>query len=253
MGNFQTLINTIVLYTVYSFKKRRRIDTSREGLLGWFENRRRSKTLAIAQRQMTLAIDTVSELERALMAFAEGNAKETLTLITRLFEDEVEIDELRRTVLAELTKGTLPSRYREDLRGLVTRLDRMADHVKDSARILKILVKTGETLPQAVVDEYVTIGTALRKEATAMGYCIKMIGVDPAKVKDAARNVDFFEAEIDDRYVFIKMLLVQHSKAMSAALLVAMWDLVDYIERAADVCVQTADYLRTLAAAKDTG
>jgi predicted phosphate transport protein (TIGR00153 family) len=226
---------------------------AREGLLGWFEKRRRSKTLTIAHRQMTLAIDTVSELERALAAFAEGRAQETLMLIDRLFEDEVEIDELRRAVLAELTRGTLPSRYREDLRGLVERLDRMADHVKDSARILKILVDVGETLPQEVVDEFVTIGTALRKEAMAMGHCIEMIGVDPAKVRDAARNVDFFEAEIDDRYVFIKMRLVQHSKTMSAALLVAVWDLVDYIERAADVCVQTADYLRTLAAAESTG
>jgi uncharacterized protein Yka (UPF0111/DUF47 family) len=160
---------------------------AREGLLGWFEKRRRSKTLTIAHRQMTLAIDTVSELERALAAFA------------------------------------------------------------------KILVDAGETLPQEVVDEFVTIGTALRKEAMAMGHCIEMIGVDPAKVRDAARNVDFFEAEIDDRYVFIKMRLVQHSKTMSAALLVAVWDLVDYIERAADVCVQTADYLRTLAAAESTG
>lgn len=226
---------------------------AREGLRGWFERRRRSKTLTIAQRQMTLAIDTVSELERALVAFAGGKVKETLTLIDRLFEDEMEIDELRRAVLAELTRGTLPSRYREDLRGLVERLDRMADHIKDSARILKILVDAGETLPQEIADEFVTLGTALRKEATAMGRCIEMIGTDPSKVEDAAKNVDFFEAEIDDRYVFIKMHLVQHSKAMSAALLVAVWDLVDYIERAADVCVQTADYLRTLAAAEDTG
>jgi uncharacterized protein Yka (UPF0111/DUF47 family) len=201
---------------------------------------------------MTLAIDTVSELERALVAFAEGKPQETLTLIDRLFEDEMEIDELRRAVLAELTKGTLPSRYREDLRGLVQRLDRMADHVKDSARILKILVDAGETVPQEIINEYVTIGTALRKEATAMGYCIEMIGVDPAKVVDAAKNVDFFESEIDDRYVFIKMHLVQRAKEMSAALLIAMWDLVDFIETAADMCVQTADYLRTLAAAEDT-
>ena len=49
------------------------------------------------------------------------------------------------------------------------------------------------------------------------------------------------------------MHLVQHAKEMSAALLIAMWDLVDFIETAADMCVQTADYLRTLAAAEETG
>jgi len=41
-------------------------------LLSWFERRRKSKTLELAQNQIIKAIDTVNELYKAIAAFSEG-------------------------------------------------------------------------------------------------------------------------------------------------------------------------------------
>ena len=74
---------------------------------------------------------------------------------------EVEIDELRRSVFAELTKGTLPTKYREDLKVLVGRLDRLADYVKDAARSVKILMEVDSVVPREFLDIFVRMTKTL--------------------------------------------------------------------------------------------
>ena len=95
----------------------------------WFEKRRVNKVLEIAYRQMAVALDTVNDLEKALEAAVEGDRKSAETIIARLFKAEEEVDDLRRTVFEELTKGSLPPRDREDIMNLVKNLDVMADHI----------------------------------------------------------------------------------------------------------------------------
>jgi uncharacterized protein Yka (UPF0111/DUF47 family) len=104
---------------------------SEKGFLGWFEKRRVSRTLNLAQQQISQAISTVSELEDAVESFSKGNKEDVEASIQRLFSKEVEIDNLRRLVLAELTKGELSPKYRADLKALVEHLDTMADRIKD--------------------------------------------------------------------------------------------------------------------------
>ena len=80
-------------------------------MLGWFEKRRRSKTLTLAQRHITLAVETVEELNRALTAFSKKDKAVVDASFNRLFKEEVEIDDLRRTIMEELSKGELPPQY----------------------------------------------------------------------------------------------------------------------------------------------
>ena len=105
----------------------------------WFEKRRKNKVLEIAYRQMTIALDTVNDLEKAVNAALDGDRETARTTIERLFQVEEEIDDLRRTVFEALTKGSL-SKDREDIMNLVKNLDEMADHVKDSARSVLVLL-----------------------------------------------------------------------------------------------------------------
>jgi len=217
-------------------------------LLSWFEKRRKSKILGLAQRQITLAMDTVNELDRSLKALSKGKKEEVQASIKRLFDEQVEIDELRRTVLEELTKGELPTKYREDLRGLVRRLDEMADYVKDSARSIKLLLET--SLPKEIIDELIGMGEELRASTNSLQECIETLGTNPSMTKTLAQKVDFYEGKIDERYLQVKFLLTKYSKELDTAVLMFLKDLVEYIEGASDICVNTADYLRTLAASE---
>lgn len=215
-------------------------------LLLWFEKRRKSKTLSLAQQQILQAINTVNELESAVIAFSKGEKREAETSIQKLFSQEVEIDELRRAVFEELTKGDLPVKYREDLKGLIERLDRMADHVKDSAR--SVIVLMASKVPQEVLDEYVGVAMNLKECATALGECIGMLGADPLKTRELAEKVDLFEGKVDEGYVKVKSLLIKYSKDIDVAVLIELRDLLDHMEDSADLCADTADYIRVLAA-----
>lgn len=86
----------------------------------WFERRRRTKALDLAQEEISKALDTVTLLNQATKSIAEGNKKEAAQRIENLFRTEEEVDKARMEVFKELSKGAaLFADYREDLLHLV--------------------------------------------------------------------------------------------------------------------------------------
>jgi predicted phosphate transport protein (TIGR00153 family) len=220
-------------------------------MLAWFEKRRMSKTLILAQQHIILAVETVEELNRALTAFSNKDDSAVDASFNRLFKEEVEIDDLRRTVMEELSKGELPPQYREDLKGLVSHLDEMADMVKDSARSIKVLQEVN--IPNEIMKSYSNIGTDLVESVRALRTGIEALGTDPENVRAATTRVDESEARIDDEYLTTKIQIVQKGKGLNAADILAMRDLVEFLEQASDAIVRTANYIRILAVEETTG
>jgi predicted phosphate transport protein (TIGR00153 family) len=216
----------------------------------WFARRRKSKVLEIADRQMTLAIDTVVELEKAINDALKGSKKQALDSIEKLSVTEHEIDELRRSVFEELTRGSLPSKDREDIMHLVKRLDEMADHVKDAARAVLILldakvVKEVWTQLAETAKDLVACATTLRK-------AIEKLGIDPPKAMELAKQIDAIENRVDEKYVKSKALLLKYSHEMDTATILLLKDLIEEMEHVADSCDDTADYVRILTVARET-
>ena len=191
-------------------------------------------------------MDTANELDSAMTAFSDGRKTDMENAIQRLFSKEVEIDDLRRATLEELSSTELPNVYREDLKRLVNHLDEFADQVKDSARSLKVLSFATE-IPRDIVEGYLKMSHNLVDSVKALGDCIEILGTIPGEVKTKAELVDHYEELIDQQYLATKMLFMKHGGELDAATLLSMRDLLDYVERASDTCARTADYLRTLA------
>jgi len=216
----------------------------------WFAQRRKSKVLELADREMTLAIDTVTELQKSIDAAQEGNAKDAKASIDKLSLIEHEIDELRRTVFEELTRGSLPSRDREDIMHLVKRLDVMADHVKDSARSVLVLLEA--KVVKDIWGKLAEMARDLVKMATTLRSAIEKVGVNPSEAVELAKSLDAIEGHVDEKYVETKALLLKNSDRMNAATLLFLKDLVESMECVADCADDTADYVRILAVARET-
>jgi predicted phosphate transport protein (TIGR00153 family) len=215
----------------------------------WFARRRKSKVLELADRQMILATDTVADLQRAVTAAAKDSEKEAEVHINHLSKIEHEIDELRRTIFEELTKDTMPPQDREDIMHLVKRLDEMADHVKDAARSLNLLLETN--IPKSFWDPLVDVATKLVEITRILRKAIEALGANPSEARKLAITIDKIEGEIDDKYQEIKTLLLEHSNKMSAATVLFLRDLAEEMEHVADSCDDTADYVRILAATRE--
>jgi predicted phosphate transport protein (TIGR00153 family) len=210
----------------------------------WFAQRRKSKVLELADRQLTLAIDTVTELEDSISAASKKDRENAKKYIDKLFHTEEEIDSLRRTIFEESTRGSLPLNDREDLMHLVKRLDVMADHVKDSGRNVLLLLEV--SIPRELWNAYAEMAKDLVECAKALKASIDKLGSDPVEARTLSQKVDEVEKRVDEKNLKIKGLLLKSDKDVAPSALLVLKDLVESMEEVADSCDDTADYVRVL-------
>ena len=210
----------------------------------WFEKRRKNKVLDIAYRQMTVALDTVNDLERAIKAASVDDVEEAKTTIERLFRVEEEIDNLRRMVFEELTKGNLGFQEREDIMHLVKRLDMMADYIKNSAR--NVLVLLNANIPKEVWKAFYEMSTGIVRTAAVLRESLRCLGEDPVQARVMSEKVEDEENKVDKKQLEIKSLLLKYGTEINPWSLLILKDLLDTMEEAADSCADTGDYIRIL-------
>ncbi len=212
----------------------------------WFEKRRRTKGLDLAHSQITKAFDTVTWLQQAMKNFSEGKKKEATQNIENLFKTEEEVDKLRTEVFKELSKGAaLVADYREDLLHLVKRLDTLADHTKDAARCVEMLMEA--QIPKELCEETVIMTSELVECAQALRCSIEKISANPVEAIEGAKKVEKIEHGIDEEYLKTKALFVKYGGQVNCGAMVIFDDLIEFIEQAADMCADTADYIVVLA------
>ena len=209
---------------------------------GWFEKRRRTKGLELAHDQITKAFDTVTWLNKAMKSFSEGNVEETRRHVENLFHAEEEVDKLRTEVFMELSKGAaLVADYREDLLHLVKRLDTLADHTKDAARCLEML---GETrIPEELCEKTVFMTSKLVEAAQTLRSSIEKMSFNPTEAVELSKKVGDVEHDLDAEYLKAKTLFVKYGGKINCGAMVIFDDLIEFIEHAADMCADTADYI----------
>jgi predicted phosphate transport protein (TIGR00153 family) len=211
----------------------------------WFEKRRRTKGLELAHEQITKAFDTVTWLNKATKSFSEGNFKEAKKYIENLYKAEEEVDKLRTDVFMELSKGAaLVADYREDLLHLVKRLDTLADHTKDAARCLEMLAEAD--IPQELCGKTVVMTSKLVDTAQTLRSSIEKISFNPAEAIEQAKKVGEIEHDLDAEYLEAKSLFVKYGANVNCGAMVIFDDLIEFIEHAADMCADTADYILVL-------
>jgi len=211
----------------------------------WFEKRRRTKGLELAHEQITKAFDTVTWLHKAMKSFSERKHEEAKNYIENLYKAEEEVDRLRTEVFKELSKGAaLLADYREDLLHLVKRLDTLADHTKDAARCLEML--GGTEIPEELCGKTVFMTSKLVETAQTLRSSIEKISTNPPEAIEEAKKVETLEHDIDAEYLKAKTLFVKYGAEVNCGAMVIFDDLIEFIEHAADMCADTADYIVVL-------
>jgi predicted phosphate transport protein (TIGR00153 family) len=211
----------------------------------WFEKRHKTRGLELAHEQIAKAFDTVNWLHKATKSFSESNFEEAKKYIENLYKAEEEVDKLRTDVFMELSKGAaLVADYREDLLHLVKRLDTLADHTKDAARCLEMLAEAD--IPQELCGKTVFMTSKLVDAAQTLSKSIEKISLTPVEAIEEARRVGEIEHDLDAEYLKAKSLFVKYGAKVNCGAMVIFDDLIEFIEHAADMCADTADYILVL-------
>jgi predicted phosphate transport protein (TIGR00153 family) len=211
----------------------------------WFEKRRKTMGLELAHEQITKAFDTVTWLDKAMKSFSESKFADSKKYIENLYKAEEEVDKLRTDVFMELSKGVaLVADYREDLLHLVKRLDTLADHTKDAARCLEMLAEA--EIPQELCEKTVFMTSKLVDTAQTLRGSIEKIASNPTEAIEGAKKVGEIEHILDEEYLKTKSLFVKYGTKVNCGAMVIFDDLIEFIEHAADMCADTADYILVL-------
>lgn len=204
----------------------------------------KSKVVDLAEKQIRLTIGIVEKLREAMIAFSEGNSSKYEECIKKIFFDETKIDDLRRLVFEELSKGDFQPKYHSTIMDLVTRIDILADHVKDAARSLKILPNK---IPKEIMDINIRITETLVDCSILLGTAMEMLGINAPQAREITNRIEEYENIIDKEYLAAKVLFLKYSEELDFAILLLLSDLLESLEKTADMCADTADYIRVLA------
>ena len=211
----------------------------------WFVQRRKTRGLTLAHDQITKAFDTVTWLHKAAQSFCEHNIGETKKYIDNLYATEEGVDQLRTEVFMELSKGAaLLADYREDLLHLVKRADTLADHTKDAARCLEMLSEA--EIPKELREKTVLMSGELVKMVNILRSSVEKMSINAEQAIKEAHRVEDIEHTIDVEYLKTKSLFVKYGATMNGGAMVIFDDLIEFIEQAADMCADTADYINVL-------
>lgn len=190
--------------------------------------------------------EVLSDLEKFVEAFYEGNVKEYQSIFRRIFEGEREADDLKEKIIYELSKGPFHPIDREDIIRLLMVTDDIASYAKGGARKLSHL--TPNDVPVNIKDGLVTMISMIREE---MDYLIKAIDSlikTPNESLEYANKVERKEEEIDEfKEELITNILMWGDQTGSISRWLMVKEAVEFFENIADKIEDVADIIRGLA------
>jgi uncharacterized protein Yka (UPF0111/DUF47 family) len=105
----------------------------------------------------------------------------------------------------------------------------------------------GAKIPKELWEKTAHATSILVDCAHALRGSLEKIVVDSVGAINGAKKVEEIEKKIDDEYLKTKTLFIKYAGEMDSGSMVIFDDLVEFIEHAADMCADTADYIVILA------
>lgn len=213
-------------------------------ILTWFTMRRKTKAIDMARRHTTKVVDTVVELNNAVIAASRGRNIEAEKCVSRLFLNEEEADALRRRISEELTRGEIPAKEREDLMRLTMEIDNIADCAKDAARNMLILMR--QPVPKEIWRGFQKISESTVACALTLREGINMLEKDLDETMKRVLEVERLEHQVDDERHSVQILFLEFADQLNAPTLLLLDDALHFMEGVTDYCEDTGDIIRML-------
>jgi predicted phosphate transport protein (TIGR00153 family) len=218
--------------------------SERKSILEWFGMRRESMVMN-GMRSHAIAVgDAVSELNKAVNALCGADNEVAMDALQRLLLAEKEADNLEDSINAELSKGDMEPREREDFLRLIRRMDFVADWAKESAMNLQLLLEAEVRVPCELWTHYAEMTGELEKATKALLNSIENLGVNNTKANQYSREVERLEHVLDDLYFTTKKAILFSDTDPKAVFLLR--DMLHGIENSADSCKDVADIIHIL-------
>ena len=218
----------------------------------WFAARTKARAIEMIRQATRMLVPSVEELLACVNSAVAGRRDDVESAFTRLHQLEREGDSLRRLIITELARGSLPVDERRSFMRLARQIDWVADWCLEAGRIVRQspLNKLSEDLRQTALE----MCKVVKDCVSGVQQCIDLL--TDKKVQealDSADKVERLEEEVDDLYRKARGLLSEISgPELTVGQVVLIAEFMDAIENIADRCEDVCDQARVIAVSVGT-
>jgi predicted phosphate transport protein (TIGR00153 family) len=218
----------------------------------WFAARTKARAIEMIRQATRMLMPSVEELLACVNSAVAGRRDDVESAFTRLHQLEREGDSLRRLIITELARGSLPVDERRSFMRLARQIDWVADWCLEAGRIVRQspLNKLSEDLRQTALE----MCKVVKDCVSGVQQCIDLL--TDKKVQealDSADKVERLEEEVDDLYRKARGLLSEISgPELTVGQVVLIAEFMDAIENIADRCEDVCDQARVIAVSVGT-
>ncbi len=190
---------------------------------------------------------TVEQLAQCILYAIAGRKEELRKNFEVLEQKEREADMVRRTIIAELARGELPSDERVGLMRLGRQIDWITDWAHEASRIL-VLFDLSQ-MPKQIQDMAVEMCSTVSDCTVKVAACVqRLIDGDLDESLKAADEVERLEEKVDALYQKARSYLTDiKTDGIKTGSLILLSEFIGAIENTADRCEDSCDQVRVMA------
>ena len=218
----------------------------------WFATRTKTRAIEMIRQAVKMLTPAVEGLTECVNSAATGRRDDLERAFARLHQLEREGDSLRRLIITDLARGSLPVDERRSFMRLERQIDWVADLCLEAGRIVRQspLNKLSDEFRQTAFD----MCKVIKECVMNVQQCIDLL-MDKSveEALDAADKVERLEEEVDDLYRNARGLLSEITgPELTVGQIILMAEFMDAIENIADRCEDVSDQARVIAVSVGT-
>lgn len=218
----------------------------------WFAARTKARAIEMVRQATRMLVPSVEELMACVNNAVAGRRDELESAFTRLHQLEREGDSLRRLIITELARGSLPVDERRSFMRLARQIDWVADWCLEAGRLVR--QSPLDKLPEGLRQTALEMCKVVKDCVAGVQQCIDLL--TDKKVQealDSADRVERLEEEVDDLYRKARGLLSEISgPELTVGQIILLAEFMDAIENIADRCEDVCDQARVIAVSVGT-
>ncbi|RLG74141.1 MAG: DUF47 domain-containing protein [Thermoprotei archaeon] len=211
----------------------------------WIGRRKQRAIIAMSMEHIDKIIETIDSLKEMLEHYDRGEYEKAMVSYENVFKKERKADDIKRKIIAELSKGVFHPIDREDLIRLTLTLDDIAAYVKAAGR--RLVITEPMNIPKNIFNVMKTMTSKVKDATVLIKNAVMELYENPRKALDIANDIERIEEEVDDIRIMGLEETLKWCQTVDIVSCMTVKETIDSLENAADKCEDVADVIRSIA------
>ena len=211
----------------------------------WIGRRKQRAIIAMCMEHIDKIIETIDSLKEMLEHYDRGEYEKAMVSYEKVFKKERKADDIKRKIIAELSKGVFHPIDREDLIRLTLTLDDIAAYVKAAGR--RLVITEPMNIPKNIFNVMKTMTSKVKDATVLIKNAVMELYENPRKALDIANDIERIEEEVDDKRIMGLEETLKWCQTVDIVSCMTVKETIDSLENAADKCEDVADVIRSIA------